>query len=59
MDAIENEINESEAIVAWVIDCKLKIEQSSVGSSPSSRPAIATPVVPQAKPRLPKLTLQG
>jgi len=60
VDAIESEVNESEAIVAKVIDCKLKIEKSSVEPSPavpSSSSAIVAPPVAPAKARLPKLTL--
>jgi len=60
VDAIETEVNESEAIVAKVIDCKLKIEKSPVEPPPAvppSSPAIVAPPVPPAKVRLPKLTL--
>ena len=60
MEAIETEVNESETIVARVIDCKLKIKQSSAVSLPAippSSPVVVAPPVPQAKARLPKLTL--
>ena len=52
VEAIETEVNESETIVARVIDCKLKIKQSSAVSLPAvppSSPVVVAPPVPQAK----------
>lgn len=60
LDAIETEINESETIVAKIIDCKLKIEQFSAVSPPAvvpPSPAAVAPSTPQANARLPKLIL--
>ena len=51
VDAIETEIDESELVIAKIINCNQQIDKA-VASSPSSAavPSQVTPTIQQAKP---------
>ena len=60
LDLIDAEIEESEAVVARIIDCKQQIEEATripTSDPPSVVSAPLSPLVNTTKPRLPKLML--
>ena len=61
MDSIDAEIEESETVVARIIDCKQQIEEAArvptTSDPPSEVSAPLPPIVNNTKPRLPKLML--
>ena len=60
LDSIDAEIEESEAVVARIINCKQQMEEATRVPTTSDPPPVVSapvpPVINTTKPRLPKLT---